>query len=240
MDDGFSGNFVSIIGFQSHSKVTTVLIQDQIIKGRQHRFKYRAKNSVGWGPFSEESAILAARVPDTPDRPVFEGFADGKLQLYIPESEDNGGTDIIGYELYVDAGDDFTSEFTKLEGYTGESTVYEATEADGLELGKTYRFESRAENLMGFSELSTASYIAFGAVPNVPDPPSRTASSPTSISVEWSAPATGDLDVSGYILNMDDGFKTDLLPIYIGYNRPDVLSFTIGGLTTGLPYRFSV
>ena len=26
MDDGFSGNFVSIIGFQSHSKLTTVLV----------------------------------------------------------------------------------------------------------------------------------------------------------------------------------------------------------------------
>ena len=27
----------------------------------------------------------------------------------------------------MDAGDDFTSEFTKIEDYTGEATVYEAT-----------------------------------------------------------------------------------------------------------------
>ena len=40
----------------------------------------------------------------------------------------------------MDAGDDFTSEFTKIEDYTGEATVYEATVDDGLELGKTYRF----------------------------------------------------------------------------------------------------
>ena len=93
---------------------------------------------------------------------------------------------------------------------------------------------------MGYSEFSTESYIAFGDVPNTPDAPLRTASTRTSISVQWSAPAAGDLDVSGYILNMDDGFKTDLKPVYIGYNRPDVLSFTVGGLTTGLPYRFSV
>ena len=47
---------------------------------------------------------------------------------------------MIGYELFVDAGNDFTSEFTKVEGYAGDSSVYEATQADGLEFGKTYRF----------------------------------------------------------------------------------------------------
>ena len=67
---------------------------------------------MGWGPFSEESAILAAKEPDTPSRPLFQGFVDLKLQLYIPESEDNGGSAITGYELWVDAGDDFTSDFT--------------------------------------------------------------------------------------------------------------------------------
>lgn len=48
------------------------------------------------------------------------------------------------------------------------------------------------------------------------------------------------MDIKGYILNMDDGTNTDLLPIYIGSNRPDVLEFEIGDLTTGLPYRFNV
>lgn len=39
---------------------------------------------------------------------------------------------------------------------------------------------------------------------------------------------------------MDDGTNTDLLPVYIGTNRPDVFKYTVGNLTTGLPYRFSV
>jgi hypothetical protein len=42
------------------------------------------------------------------------------------------------------------------------------------------------------------------------------------------------------VLNVDDGRNTDLLPVYIGINRPDVLSFIVGSLKTGLPYRFSV
>ena len=93
---------------------------------------------------------------------------------------------------------------------------------------------------MGYSEFSIESYIAFGAVPNVPDPPVRTASTPTSISIAWTPPAAGDLEVTGYVLNMDDGQRTDLLPVYIGTNRADVLSFVVGGLRTGLPFRFSV
>ena len=42
------------------------------------------------------------------------------------------------------------------------------------------------------------------------------------------------------MLNVDDGRNTDLLPVYIGNNRPDVLSFVVGGLSTGFPYRLSV
>jgi hypothetical protein len=36
-----------------------------VIKGREHRFKYRVKNIVGWGLFSGVSKVLAATVPDS-------------------------------------------------------------------------------------------------------------------------------------------------------------------------------
>jgi hypothetical protein len=39
---------------------------------------------------------------------------------------------------------------------------------------------------------------------------------------------------------MDDGENGSIAPIYIGTNRPDILSYTATGLTTGLPYRFTV
>jgi hypothetical protein len=35
---------------------------------------------------------------------------------------------------------------------------------------------------------------------------------------------------------MDNGKSGALTPIYIGTNRPDVLEYTVGDLTTGLPY----
>ena len=154
---------------------------------------------------------------------------------------DNGGSAILVIELWVDAGDDFTSSFTNMASYDGISPAYAAsTASDGLQPGKTYRFKSRAKNVIGYSPFSVEAYIAFGDVPNKPDAPTRVTSSLTSITVEWTPPATSELATSGYILNMDDGQRTDLEPIYLGLNQQDILSFAAGGLTTGLPYRFSI
>jgi hypothetical protein len=142
--------------------------------------------------------------------------------------------------LSVDAGDDFTSAFRLLTNYNDDSLVYQATELnDLLEKGKTYRFVSRSKNLVGYSQDSIYSYIAFGHVPDSPGSPERLFSTETSISLRWAAPAASDLSISGYILNMDDGRKADLHPVFIGSNRPDILEFQMGDLTTGLPYRFS-
>ena len=38
---------------------------------------------------------------------------------------------------------------------------------------------------------------------------------------------------------MDDGKNSDLVPVYIGSSRPDILQFETGELETGLPYRFT-
>ena len=72
--------------------------------------------------------------------------------------------------------------------------------------------------------------------------PTRIFSQENAISLAWEEPLieSTDLVVKGYQLNMDDGTNTDLLPVYIGRNRPDVFKYTVGNLTTGLPYRFSV
>jgi hypothetical protein len=78
---------------------------------------------------------------------------------------------------------------------------------DGLVKGKTYRFISRAINTIGESEFSTEAYIAFGGVPPQLDPPTRISSTTTSIYLEWTPPVLGvdDLEVTGYVLNRDDG-----------------------------------
>lgn len=184
MDDGISGDFVSIVGLTTNSMLTAYTVTSNIIKGNSHRFRYRAKNLVGWGPLSANTAILAARVPSAPAKPEFLSFDAGVLYIKIPRVSDNGGSAVIAYELYVDEGDDFTSPYSKVTNYVDNSIEYQATAAtDGLEAGKTYRFYSRAQNIIGWSTDSYESYIAFGDVPNIPNAPTRVYSTKTAIKV---------------------------------------------------------
>jgi len=243
IDDGMSGKFTSLNGFAQNSLLTTFTTSQNILKGRNHRLKYRAKNIVGWGPYSDESFVLAATVPERSDRPYFLSFSDDKLSIVIPRCSDNGGTPITNYELWVDAGNDFGSEFSKLSQYANNELIFEAVaEAGILESGRVYRFKTRTQNDIGYSEFSEHSYIAFGPVPNPPTTPLRVQSTESKIKVAWSEPAStvSDLPILGYILSMDDGRHTDLLPIWISKNQPHVREYEVGGLETGLPYRFSV
>lgn len=221
--------------------VTHYTVTQNITRGRSYRFKYRAKNAVGWGPYSAVSTVLAATVPSAPKAPYFLAFSDTTLSIVVPRSTSDGGDTIELYELWVDAGDDFTSEFTKLSGYSNNAMVYLATsQVDGLVDGKTYRFISRSKNPVGYSDYSSYGYIAFGDVPTPMARPLITASTETSLSVVWTAPTVSSLPIKGYILNIDKGDDTDPVPVYIGTNRPDILSFVVGGLTTGLPYQLTV
>lgn len=186
--------------------------------------------------------MLAASVPGIHSKPSFISFDDStnKMTLQLYRSNDNGGAPITSYELYVDAGDDFTSSFTEVAGYNNQDTTYSASTSDGLVLGKIYRFKTRAENEKGYSEFSDEAYISFGDIPAKPAAPTLVASSKNSITVKWVEPSAGSLSITGYILNMDSGNNDDIEPIYIGTNRPDITEHTVGDLSTGKPYRFTI
>jgi len=112
---------------------------------------------------------------------------------------------------------------------------------DGVVAGKTYRLKSRSTNAVGASEYSLEAFIAFGPVPGAPGQPQRVSSTRTSLTLSWTAPTSsaGDLPILGYVLNMDDGLTKHLAPVYVGNGLPGILQYTVGGLTTGLPYLLS-
>jgi hypothetical protein len=60
MDDGFGGMFISKVGVNSPYLMPTFTVRSIIVKGRTYRFRYRARNCYGWGPFSDELYVLAA------------------------------------------------------------------------------------------------------------------------------------------------------------------------------------
>ena len=52
IDDGLGGDFTTLVGYSPYTMATHFTIDQGILKGRVHRFRYRAKNSVGWGAYS--------------------------------------------------------------------------------------------------------------------------------------------------------------------------------------------
>jgi hypothetical protein len=119
MDDGLGGDFVTLVGYTPHTMATHYTVAEGILKGRVQRFRYRAKNSVGWGPYSAEASILPATVPSAPAAPAFSTFSSATLYVTIGLSADDGGSPILETGLFRDAGDDFTSAFVKVTNYDG-------------------------------------------------------------------------------------------------------------------------
>ena len=148
----------------------------------------------------------------------------------------------MSYELYRDTGLSFLSAFSLIVTVTPDSLTYSASSTSGsYQVRLTYRFKFIATNVVGDSQSSDEAYISFGDVPPQPAAIVSTISvtTRTTIYVKW-AQVTSLLPVTGWILNMDDGKLGTMTPIYVGTNRPDLTSYKVGGLTTRLPYRFSV
>ncbi len=60
------------------------------------------------------------------------------------------------------------------------------------------------------------------------------------MTLQWSASVDTELPVIGYVINMDDGFGANYRVVYNGKGYPNVLKYTVGGLTTGYTYRFTI
>ena len=112
MDDGKGGDFVSLIGYTSDNLRLWHTVTEGITKGTLYRFRHRARNSIGWGPFSDYGFVLAATVPTKPPAPEYVQSSNTTIDLSFAQSNDDGGSPILGYKLFADAGNDFTSAFT--------------------------------------------------------------------------------------------------------------------------------
>ena len=127
------------------------------------------------------------------------------------------GAAISGYTLQSDGGSGGVT-FTTI--YTGTALTFNAT---GLTGGMTYQFRVSATNGVGTSSYSTVlSVQTLGGVPTAPQPPVVTASSTTSITVQWAAPNSNGGLITSYQLRRDG---TTIL--YTGANT----QFTITSLT---------
>eukprot|EP00439_Symbiodinium_sp_Y106_P051756 s3186_g6.t3 len=159
------------------------------------------------------------------------GAASPESEAYLTPSPGVGGT------TYVDA----------TSGAEPTSTTFTVT---GLTLGYYYLIQVAAANRALDTNALTdlvPNYVEAGfyaaAAPDPPGAPTVVASTRTNtgLQVSWTAPvSSGGIPVLGYKLYRDNGANDPIdILLWNGYGQPDVLSFTVTGLSGGLLYRFA-
>jgi hypothetical protein len=135
----------------------------------------------------------------------------------------NGGAPITGYTVTSTPGN-----YT----FTGSSSPIAAT---GMTLGTSYTFTVRATNVYGDSpESQTSSSIKYASVPAAPTIGTATVTSKTAVNVTFTAGADGGETITSYTAVSDPGAVTGTI------NQAGSGTISVGGLTTGTTYRFTV
>jgi len=106
MDDGIGGDYKSLVGGEFDIILTSRLITEGIVKGREYRFRYRCKNANGWGAFSDVTYIKAAVVPNIPKAPTLILATDTTIALQFYKPDDTGGTEVKTFKLFINDGND--------------------------------------------------------------------------------------------------------------------------------------
>lgn len=125
---------------------------------------------------------------------------------------------MVAHEIWMDAGDNLSSAYTKVAGYDGTAQTYTIT--TGLRAaGALHRIRVRAKNALGgLSEFSEALFVAVGPVPVAPAAPVKDVakSGPGEIAVDWAPLAAAALPLTGYRLYSDLGRDDVFTLIYDG------------------------
>ena len=194
-----------------------------LTNGTPYTFTVTATNGVGTGSASSVSnSVTPAAVPDKPTGVVAtRGNTSASLVWAAPA--DNGST-ITAYTVT-----------SSPDGQTCGSTVAPLScTVDGLRNGTASSFTVTATNGVGTGPASLPSSSVTPAT--VPGPPSTVTADRGNRSalVSWFAPAdNGGTAITAYTVTASDGTHT------CGWTA-GALSCTVGGLTNGTPYTFTV
>lgn len=68
IDDGLGNQFIPIQGHDQDSLLLSVQYSTNVVSSRHYRVRYRARNEIGFGPYSDVAYILTAVKPSQPDQ----------------------------------------------------------------------------------------------------------------------------------------------------------------------------
>ncbi|CAK0843459.1 unnamed protein product [Prorocentrum cordatum] len=224
-NDGLGGVLRFSYDVDSDGASTESLGVGGLVEGRSYLFQTSYWNRVGQSELSDVVSIQCCdfSVPGSgPTNLRREGDqSDTKITVAWDSVTDIGSSTLIYYTVYADDG---TTEVSK--NTADADTLSEFFE--GLDGGRPYRFAVAAVNAAGEGPRSDRLTLICSDVAGPPQSVRATASSTSSITLEWERPLSGGLGgLSGYKVYVDDGYGGDIDNlIWDGSTRSSTLYFT--------------
>jgi hypothetical protein len=92
--------WIDLTGVETPFTDTTFSVTSDITVGRTYEFRYRAQNSQGFGPFSEELQLVAARRTDQVTNVITSNeYTLVKITWHEPAYD--GGSPLLGYRIKI-------------------------------------------------------------------------------------------------------------------------------------------
>ena len=118
----------------------------------------------------------------------------------------NGGSAILGYDLWRDDGQGGDPESLYGSKASTESILALTYTDYNVAKAVTYRYRYRARNINGWGDFSVDAYLFASSVPSQPPPPALLSVDDTSIALRlYTSPDTGGSDLLSYELWIDGG-----------------------------------
>lgn len=140
----------------------------------------KAINEVGNVESTNYAEIVVASVPEPPPNAPTQNFAYTDVDqirvefLSLENSNDNGGSTVLGYDLWRDDGQGGDMEtLYGNQAATQPNLALHFTDFNVLK-GVTYRYAYRARNINGWGDFSGVSYLFAAGVPSKPEAPALT------------------------------------------------------------------
>lgn len=183
----------------------------------------RASNSMGWATlYSTPNAGLTVTVQQVPDTPLIaplsiaSGVSSLTVEMTAVAAGLEGGSAITSYNLQYDSGGlagagtpgpAGEEDFVSLIGEVPDNNLAQRVlSLSGLSANTVFTFRYRVKNKHGWSGFSPTTAILTAVAPSAMTAPSVSyATSPTSITVSWTAPYTGGSPITAFTILLQHG-----------------------------------